>query len=506
MLAFLILVPIIILSDIPQRDVCLRYAPMAEAIAAGDWEVAFHTRVPPLFATIGSLFVLLFGCSGFLACKLASAMTFSLTVFPLWGIFRRSFDTKIAFTGCMLYIFCAYLLRVSGIGMRESTKCLGLAILAYGMVLIYQSRARIWGYIIFAAGAAMMIMTRDDSLLFVAFLGAWLLVDEIRKWRKFPWRSIVAGALIWVFLLPVSFVNLKLTGWFVPASRIPQVMGRFFPSENLVVRETTSGIVQNENTLTGFSKFAASLNPESILDFIDSVFKGTYFIFAIPALLMIIYRIRKKQWTPLESVVLVLFVAHTLLIILQIIVFDHYLYVSRRYLLPAAPLLFGWTALAGFALAGEIRRRLPRRVGVPVVALLLLLLAGGLYYDALSPQLKMRTSKKHAFNRLAILKWQDTIRQDYKGPARLDERVFNVYQYHSFRRPTIASDEMVEVGYLAGGEGYEIQAENDSYDYIIDYVLNEVPVPVRGKYTRLDSFETNKGTYILWKREWTAHE
>ena len=76
-------------------------------------------------------------------------------------------------------------------------------------------------------------------------------------------------------------------------------------------------------------------------EFITSSLKGFYPYFAIPAFIIVIYRVRKKLWTRSESLLLLFVILHLVFEALQILIGARTLYMSRRYLLPCAPLLFG---------------------------------------------------------------------------------------------------------------------------------------------------------------------
>ncbi|NMD89250.1 hypothetical protein HF882_21935, partial [Victivallis vadensis] len=77
---------------------------------------------------------------------------------------------------------------------------------------------------------------------------------------------------------------------------------------------------------------------------ISAIVKGSYPYFSLLAFCVIVWRIKTGLWNRRETIVLVCFAGHLLLEILQLIVGDGKWEISRRYLLPAAPLLFGWTA------------------------------------------------------------------------------------------------------------------------------------------------------------------
>ena len=483
-LALLLLVPLLLLADIPQRDVLSRYAPMARAIAEGDWSTAFHSRVPFGFPLLGAIVVKLFGCEGFTGVKIVSVLCFALTVFPLWKIFRRVFDETTARTGCVLLVFCSYWLRLASGGLRESAKLLFLAWTVYGLLCLCRKRRRLKGYLIAGCGCGAMAAIRDDSLLAGAAIGVALLILEVHGTRRFPWRSCVAGMAGAVILFPGLWINYQLTGYSVPSGRLigmaekvmkPDMFGRTpsglprlqpggdpFPKGNLwsppppqppAVPGTDPGPKPEPGgfqpvTWTGF------------FDFLTAVVKGNYFWFIVPALIVIAFRLRRREWSEGETLLLAVWLGHGLLIVLQILVFDRYLYVSRRYLLPATPLAFGWTALA---LQASYRYALVRFPAARVrrTAVCAAVLAGGFFYlDALAPQLKMRFDPGHAEERTLLRDWSSRIREEYHGPARQTSEILRCESYATFRRPLVAGNALPELGFLAGGEGCGLSPES----------------------------------------------
>ncbi len=470
LLALLLVLPLLVLNDIPLRDVLSRYAPMAQAVLDHNWMVAFHPRVPLLFPVFGAICAGILHTNAFWGVKVASALCFALTVFPLWGIFRRVFDEKIARLGCILFIFCSYWLRNASDGTRESAKLLFLTLAVLGLIRVFEARRSIKGYLLTGACLGTMVLIRDDSLLVGLFVGL------IAGVKRFPWRTCVAGALGAVVLLPGILVNYVQTGYPVVSFRFvgiaskvmsPDAFGpvslpfpRVRPGEseipegNLLKRPNETAKTETDLS-AGFSRFRP-VTGEVLLDFLTSLLKGIYFLFAIPAFVVMIRRVRHKEWTAAETLLFSVWAGHTLLIVLQVVIFDHYLYISRRYLLPAAPLAFGWTALAFQGMYGYFSGRYPagrvRTVGI----VLCIILGAGLYYEALTPQLKQRFNPKHADGRNALLAWSRKIRAEYRGPDHQTDRIFRMKSYATFRRPLVGSDDLPELGFMAGGEGCPI--------------------------------------------------
>ena len=90
--ALALALPLAACTVIPSLDVAGRYAPMADALAAGEWRYAFHPRVSPLLPVLGGVFSFLSGWSGFAGVKIAASLLFALAVFPLFALFKRVFS------------------------------------------------------------------------------------------------------------------------------------------------------------------------------------------------------------------------------------------------------------------------------------------------------------------------------------------------------------------------------------------------------------------------------
>ena len=120
----------------PAPDVATRYAPMAEAFAAGEWNYAFHPRIPMLHQTLAGCFCWLFGISGFAGCRLAAVLVFALCVFPLYSLFRLVWNERVAWIGTFLYVICAELQQIAGEGLRDNLKTLAVALVALALVVL----------------------------------------------------------------------------------------------------------------------------------------------------------------------------------------------------------------------------------------------------------------------------------------------------------------------------------------------------------------------------------
>lgn len=140
-----------------------------------------------------------------------------------------------------------------------------------------------------------------------------------------------------------------------------------------------------------------------MIDFFISVFKGMYPYFAIPAFFVVLYRIKRKFWTSAETILLLFVVFHTAIEIFQILVGARVLYMSRRYLLPCAPLMFGWFAW------GIVHWLVPhiKKLNLCLKSIsifIAFMIIGLLIFDGMRPVIRTYTSAKKNHERCVIKK------------------------------------------------------------------------------------------------------
>ena len=224
-----------------------------------------------------------------------------------------------------------------------------------------------------------------------------------------------------------------------------------------------------------------------------ALFRGMYPYFALPAIAVIVWRIRRHLWTRAETVILGAIVLHALLLILQVALADHKLYVSRRYLLPAAALGFGWTAWG----AMEVYRHLSRQFRI------LALVAGAvlalfLLWDGMVPGIKERYGAAKASKRAVEAAAVAAIRAEWPQPQPPGEKVWNPDHYLPRRRPVIASP-LRGIGARAGGRDYQffIAGDGSRVDGWLLPAGSRIPAaaePVR-------RFEAGGQSWILLRRK-----
>jgi len=469
---------------------------MAEAFGAQKWRFAFHPRIPPFFTTISGIISWTTGWDGFMSTKIASVLFFVLGVFPLYGIFRNIFEQQVASLGVILYICCSYILRLAYSGMRESAKGFSFLLAVYGLSYIYKHRRKTTGYLYCCLGCAGLALLRGDCLIYaVIFLCAALVFELVDKTPfHVPYRSIWAVCLFVLFISPWIHYQYRVIGYPVTETRIAFIFskieaklgidwlhnkdaeiilpGEFLRSEDSQESSEPKTAPGNNFPVTPARNLGQNKQPapekeetgplqasgrtlknkDSVLGFIESLIKGFYPHFALFAVPVIFFRIKRKSWTTLETILLVVLIGHALIQVGQVAVSDHRLYVSKRYLLSAAPLSFGWAAI-GMTYAYEtfFQRFSPDKRKL-IGLILLISLFAALYLDGASRINRSFLNKKKRERKQNIIACSEWIKDDYRGIGQYDDTVpLHYYHYYSGRKPVIITTQPA-IAYFVKGQ------------------------------------------------------
>ena len=194
-------------------------------------------------------------------------------------------------------------------------------------------------------------------------------------------------------------------------------------------------------------------------EFLHSCYSGTYPHYAIIAFAVIVYRLTSDRWTRNESALLFLFLAFYLGTVAQILVADRVLFVSRRYLLPFAPLLFGFTAVGVVKFYDWLKR--------PVLfAILAVLVVLTLIWDATGPIVKEYYSASHIAENTGNEAIAAFIRADFKGAKSRGELPIWWYEPRSPARPVLKGATF-QLSYLVGGTYWNEFFPDDPVDYLL---------------------------------------
>ena len=453
-LVAMVLIPVFI-DVIPQRDAAFRYAPMAEAFRDGDFIYAFHPRTGFLHTFTAGVFAWLLHCGGFMACKLSSMLFIALPVFPLYGIMRRVYSRFMAEITTFIYIFASQLQRLGWSGLRDSHKCFLILLSGYALIVIYQQREKWSGYIWLGIATGLGIVTRGDLVLYMSLVFFWGIVMEL-KLKKLPFRSICGSALAVLLSLPAIFLNWYLAGVAVPEIRFAwlfrKVMNRYPQLDDTLpliglslIAAFLAAWALRRLCDAGFGKILGWLAAavllflvvrqccsedfyleDTVWGYFDTIFHGFFPVYAVAGLVGIGFRLARKQWIREESILAAMLFGHAVLVCSQIILNDHYLFVSSRYLIPVMPLELGWS-VTGILVTWEFLTR-PIRSSHPRLVqnagyIAFALAVCGFLYDFYQPVMREYMQEKGRIYREGLARIAETIRNDYRGPAQFRPEV-----------------------------------------------------------------------------------
>ncbi len=207
-------------------------------------------------------------------------------------------------------------------------------------------------------------------------------------------------------------------------------------------------------------------------EFLRTCLGGTYPHYALIAFAVIVYRLTSDRWTKSESLLLFLFLAFYVGTVAQIVIADHVLFVSRRYLLPFAPLLFGYTAIG--VLKFKDRIKCPVLFGILTVLVVLTLL-----WDATGPIVKEYYSPEHIAQNASNDAIAEFILEDFKGGKTRGELPVWWYEPRSPARPVLKGAPF-QLSYMVGGTYWNEFFPDDPVDYLLiptGVGADGIPVP-----------------------------
>jgi len=484
LLAVCLSVPLVCLTDVPERDVANRYAPMAEAFAEGTWAFAFHPRVPMFYSALCGVLVRLFGIGGFTAAKLVSAGAFAAAVFPLYGIMRRVFDETVAAGSLLIYVVNPFLLRLSGTGLRENMKCLLLLLMVHAVFLIAERRKSPGRYLCLGAVSGILMITRSEMILFCGLVLFCVMVYEAYH-ARYPWRSLagtlLAAAVVCVpaivndavFSLPTPEVRfltlfkavagrdpLLLDGLLIAAaapvfmSGVSVAVARVFAGKRMKPMLISAGIAFAAASVILFVRQALRTDEEILHDVFRTFGRAFDPLWSVPALIGLAFRFRDRLFSPAEWLLLVIIAVHTFIVVDQVVLCDRTVELSMRYLVPVSPLGFGWTYCGVCVIALLLGRHVPRVKARPALAVLLTVYVCGSLFHCIGPLLKRFFEPRHKADRIGTFQLAEIIRRNAPEQSRAVAPAFRSAEYECAAVPGVFFEQDSKycvAAYLAGG-------------------------------------------------------
>lgn len=191
-------------------DMVIRYAPMADAFARGEWFYAYHPRFGVLFMTLSGSVAWLTGLDGIRACQITAIGLLALSAVPVWCMVKALYGERAAWFAVVLDLLAIEVFVYAIDGLRDTGRTLGMALCAFAFV-----RCRAGAM---AAGLFILATLRTDLMAVSAFvLGAWWLLSL----RSRAWSRLVMPTLAWalgVFLM--CTLNHAYTGSWLPVGKM----------------------------------------------------------------------------------------------------------------------------------------------------------------------------------------------------------------------------------------------------------------------------------------------
>lgn len=508
-LAFTLCFTLALFTTVPMLDVA-RYGNMVRSFLDGDWEHVLHPRISPLLPLLGGAAAWITRLESYRALQLVSSLFFAAAVFPLSGIFHVLFPRRAAWIALLMSIFASTPMRYGASGMRDSMKGFFYILCVWLLIEIFRKRENWKRYLLLGAASALLALTRSEGTAFACCFIAAAMMFDLGKFR-IPWRSAISLAACLAVMTPWLLYMRAETGYPVPDIRYIPILKQIIRSTGGSSSLTPAAIVtprQKRNVIRELSN-DSSLRKRSHYDglyknFFYDLFDSFYPEFGIMALLGIAVRLLKKRWSREETILLCALILHTVLLIAQIRISDHYWYVSRRYLLPVTALEFGWAGWFAVWLWDKIEYYLPILGRWHFAMIAVCSTAIGLHVHAYNRVIKAHSSRSKSLERIALRDISAHIRNDYKGPRTFPHTQIPLREFRTNRLPIVASP-WHQMGYLSGGQtlnGNDIffQSGGRIPDYIvIDTKTSEGTVFLKNGYRLNRTFRIKGRKIELYK-------
>ena len=285
------------------RDVANVYAYYAREIARGSFSEGWVPRVPMLNILLAGG-ITACGLEAYRAAVLVSCLFFVLTLFPLRRFLELFLTPLQSAWGCLLFITAPKIIRFSVSGLLESSRYF---FLMTSLLLLFQLREkpRIGKAVLFGLSLAGLSVSRGEELVFAVAILIGLPVLTFLKSphvfrTEFKKRAAVLGIAAFFFLAavtPFCAVNACHTGVFITDVRITEAFGlksdwRLQPKTSL------------EDAGKGGRQFAHAFS---------SVLRGGYELYWVFSIAGIFLLLRKRNWKWEHTVLIGVFLAHTLI-------------------------------------------------------------------------------------------------------------------------------------------------------------------------------------------------
>ncbi len=208
-----------ILYPVTMTDSITRYAPMADAFAAGDWKFVFHPRFGVLFEVLCGGVSWLTGLSGAKSIQVVSSGFLALAGVPVFFLVKRLFGARIAWWSLALLLVNDDFTRYAMDGLRDTGKCLAFALVAYGAI---EDRPAWLGLGVFV----FVTLVAYGFALGSVFLFAWCVYCVLTRPLGLAALSSLVPFLGWAAgTAAVTVMTHAYTGHWVPTTHFIKLVG-----------------------------------------------------------------------------------------------------------------------------------------------------------------------------------------------------------------------------------------------------------------------------------------
>jgi len=344
--------------------------------------------ISPGLVTAAGLLSLQGYLDAFTAAKIISALFFAVTVFPLFYLHKRILDRRIAIVAVILFVFCSAMLRYAGSGLQETGKTFFFILSVYALVRSIDQRK--WAFVMLLIfGISGLVLIRPEGFVIGALLFVYFIFYDIKgignkKNYEFPKKSIIALLMVFVICTPWMLYEYRTAGYFVPHVRVADALEQCLPEEIKALVKNPSPVLMPDVQISPEDNFniydfsSEKMMNQSLWDrMFRPVFKGFFRIYLLFAIIGAYLRIRRKEWLRLDTVLLSLVILHTMMMIFL----PGGGWVLARYIIPAMPLVLGWSAIGVLMILDFLRVKLNGQRVITALVLLagVLLIWDGMY-------------------------------------------------------------------------------------------------------------------------------
>lgn len=206
----------ILVYPVLMSDTMNRYAPMAEAFAAGDWFHAFHPRFGIIFSILTGGLSFVTSLRGDYSCQVVAIGFLAASMIPAWHIARRVWGETAAWYLAAFIALLPEFFNLSIDGLRDTARIFASLMIAYSFISGKRSWVMAIGLFVFAT------LRIDTQIVGAVVVSVW----SFMALKKGDIKSALAPAAAYIVgMLLCSIMVYAFTGWFFPNAHTIHALG-----------------------------------------------------------------------------------------------------------------------------------------------------------------------------------------------------------------------------------------------------------------------------------------